>query len=79
MVLFLKHPEARAPLSSVMANRGHYSNDMMRDNGVNVVSLFYLVCDLMRDWRHPPGYQKASAPHVRCALMLKDWRALTVV
>lgn len=23
--------------------------------GVNVVSLFAIICDLMRDWRHTPG------------------------
>ena len=34
------------------------SNDMMRDAGVNVVSLFYIVCDLMRDWRNTPGADK---------------------
>jgi hypothetical protein len=27
---------------------------MMRA-GVNVVSLFAIICDLMRDWRHTPG------------------------
>jgi hypothetical protein len=31
------------------------SNDQMRAAGVQVVSLFALVCDLMRDWRNTPG------------------------
>ncbi|KAK4076631.1 uncharacterized protein Triagg1_4234 [Trichoderma aggressivum f. europaeum] len=31
------------------------SNDRMRHAGVQVVSLFSLVCDLMRDWRNVPG------------------------
>ncbi|MCJ1328815.1 hypothetical protein MMC10_005492 [Thelotrema lepadinum] len=31
------------------------SNDIMRQAGVKVVSLFYIVCDLMRDWRNTPG------------------------
>ncbi|KAK4123147.1 Isochorismatase hydrolase [Parathielavia appendiculata] len=31
------------------------SNDQMMRAGVNVVSLFAIVCDLMRDWRHTPG------------------------
>ena len=31
------------------------SNQRMVDAGVNVVSLFSIVCDLMRDWRNVPG------------------------
>ncbi|KAL7947081.1 Isochorismatase hydrolase [Trichoderma barbatum] len=31
------------------------SNDRMRHAGVQVVSLFSIVCDLMRDWRNAPG------------------------
>ncbi|KAK0615505.1 Uncharacterized protein DIS24_g11749 [Lasiodiplodia hormozganensis] len=31
------------------------SNDRMRDAGVHLVSLFAIVCDLMRDWRNTPG------------------------
>ncbi|KAM0194654.1 hypothetical protein ACHAPI_006950 [Fusarium lateritium] len=31
------------------------SNDRMRDAGVQVVSLFSIVCELMRDWRNKPG------------------------
>ena len=31
------------------------SNDRMRDAGVQVVSFFSIVCDLMRDWRSTPG------------------------
>ncbi|KAL6787191.1 Isochorismatase hydrolase [Trichoderma camerunense] len=31
------------------------SNDRMRHAGVQVVSLFSIVCDLMRDWRNVPG------------------------
>ncbi|KAK6335263.1 hypothetical protein TWF718_010697 [Orbilia javanica] len=31
------------------------SNDQMRHAGVNVVSLFYIVCDLMKNWNFNPG------------------------
>ncbi|KAH7174026.1 Isochorismatase-like protein [Fusarium flagelliforme] len=31
------------------------SNDRMRDAGVQVVSLFAIICELMRDWRNTPG------------------------
>ncbi|KAK4239851.1 Isochorismatase-like protein [Achaetomium macrosporum] len=31
------------------------SNDQLVRAGVNVVSLFAIVCDLMRDWRSSPG------------------------
>jgi len=31
------------------------SNDRMARAGVQVVSLFSIVCDLMRDWRATPG------------------------
>ncbi|KUI59201.1 Uncharacterized protein YcaC [Cytospora mali] len=31
------------------------SNDRMTAAGVHVVSLFSIVCDLMRDWRNTPG------------------------
>lgn len=31
------------------------ANDQMRAAGVQVVSLFSIVCDLMRDWRNTPG------------------------
>jgi hypothetical protein len=31
------------------------SNSRMMQAGVNVVSLFSIVCDLMRDWRATPG------------------------
>ncbi|KAL1621641.1 hypothetical protein SLS56_009111 [Neofusicoccum ribis] len=31
------------------------SNGRMRDAGVQLVSLFSIVCDLMRDWRNTPG------------------------
>lgn len=31
------------------------SNDRMRAAGVNVVSYFDIVCELMRDWRDTPG------------------------
>lgn len=31
------------------------SNDQLMRAGVNVVSMFAIVCDLMRDWRHTPG------------------------
>jgi hypothetical protein len=31
------------------------SNDRMRDAGVQVVSLFSIICELMRDWRNTPG------------------------
>lgn len=35
------------------------SNDRMRDAGVQLVSLFSIVCDLMRDWRNTPGAKEA--------------------
>lgn len=31
------------------------SNLRMQTAGVNMVSLFSIVCDLMRDWRNTPG------------------------
>ncbi|KAH8658418.1 isochorismatase [Xylariales sp. PMI_506] len=31
------------------------ANDRMRDAGVNVVSYFDIICELMRDWRNTPG------------------------
>jgi hypothetical protein len=31
------------------------SNDRMANAGVQLVSLFSIVCDLMRDWRNTPG------------------------
>ena len=31
------------------------SNDRMRDAGVQVLSLFAIMCELMRDWRNTPG------------------------
>ncbi|KAI1496911.1 Isochorismatase hydrolase [Biscogniauxia marginata] len=31
------------------------ANDRMRDAGVQVVSYFAIVCELMRDWRNTPG------------------------
>jgi hypothetical protein len=31
------------------------SNDRMATAGVQLVSLFSIVCDLMRDWRNTPG------------------------
>lgn len=31
------------------------SNDRMARAGVQLVSLFSIVCDLMRDWRNSPG------------------------
>lgn len=31
------------------------ANDQMRNAGVQIVSLFSIVCDLMRDWRGTPG------------------------
>jgi hypothetical protein len=31
------------------------SNDRMQAAGVQMVSLFSIVCDLMRDWRNTPG------------------------
>ncbi|KAF3939490.1 hypothetical protein ABW19_dt0206828 [Dactylella cylindrospora] len=31
------------------------SNDQMRAAGVNIVSLFYIVCDLMKNWNFTPG------------------------
>jgi hypothetical protein len=40
------------------------ANDRMREAGVNVVSLFYIVCDLMRDWRNTPGSAEVRS-HIR--------------
>ncbi|TFK35412.1 Isochorismatase hydrolase [Crucibulum laeve] len=31
------------------------ANERMRAAGVNVVSMFAIMCDLMRDWRNAPG------------------------
>lgn len=31
------------------------SNDRMREAGVNVISYFHIICELMRDWRNTPG------------------------
>jgi hypothetical protein len=31
------------------------ANDQMRAAGVQVVSTFAIICDLMRDWRNTPG------------------------
>ena len=31
------------------------ANDRMRAAGVNVLSAFAVVCELMRDWRNTPG------------------------
>jgi hypothetical protein len=31
------------------------ANDRMRFAGVNVISFFHIVCELMRDWRNTPG------------------------
>ncbi|KAK6542161.1 hypothetical protein TWF694_007926 [Orbilia ellipsospora] len=31
------------------------SNDQMRYAGVNVVSMFYIICDLMKNWNNTPG------------------------
>ncbi|TIA29356.1 Isochorismatase hydrolase [Aureobasidium pullulans] len=31
------------------------ANDRMRQSGVNIVSLFYIVCDLMKNWGYQPG------------------------
>lgn len=35
------------------------ANDQMRNAGVQIVSLFAIVCDLMRDWRNTPGAAEA--------------------
>ncbi|ORY59063.1 isochorismatase [Pseudomassariella vexata] len=34
------------------------SNDRMRAAGVNVISYFHIVCELMRDWRNTPGAEQ---------------------
>ncbi|PPR03074.1 hypothetical protein CVT24_012387 [Panaeolus cyanescens] len=36
------------------------ANDRMRAAGVNVMSTFAVAADLMRDWRHTPGYPELS-------------------
>ena len=35
------------------------SNDRMARAGVQIVSLFAILCDLMRDWRNTPGAAEA--------------------
>ncbi|KXN87302.1 hypothetical protein AN958_08966 [Leucoagaricus sp. SymC.cos] len=32
-----------------------HANERMRSAGIHVYSMFAIVCDLMRDWRHSPG------------------------
>jgi hypothetical protein len=32
-----------------------HANHRMRDAGVQIVSYFAIVCELMRDWRNKPG------------------------
>lgn len=32
----------------------------MRQAGVNIVSLFYIVCDLMKNWTFEPGITTVS-------------------
>ncbi|KAI0404479.1 Isochorismatase hydrolase [Xylaria palmicola] len=32
-----------------------HANNRMRDAGVQIVSYFAIVCELMRDWRNTPG------------------------
>lgn len=31
------------------------ANDRMREAGVQVLSMFAVACELMRDWRNTPG------------------------
>lgn len=31
------------------------ANERMRSAGVNILSYFAIVCELMRDWRNVPG------------------------
>ncbi|EEB90999.1 hypothetical protein MPER_10718 [Moniliophthora perniciosa FA553] len=39
---------------------GDAANDRMRAAGVNVLSVFAIAADLMRDWRQTPGYPELS-------------------
>ena len=34
---------------------GQDANDRMRAAGVQVLSMFAVACELMRDWRNTPG------------------------
>ena len=34
---------------------GNDANDRMRAAGVQVLSMFAVACELMRDWRNTPG------------------------
>ncbi|KAK7049951.1 hypothetical protein VNI00_005381 [Paramarasmius palmivorus] len=36
------------------------ANDRMRAAGVNVMSMYAVAIDLMRDWRHTPGYPELT-------------------
>lgn len=31
------------------------ANERMRSAGIHVYSMFAIVCDLMRNWKHKPG------------------------
>ena len=34
---------------------GQDANDRMRASGIQVLSMFAVACELMRDWRNTPG------------------------
>jgi len=52
------------------------SNDRMARAGVQVVSLFSIVCDLMRDWRNTPG-AKELIPWLNVYYPVWGWLART--
>ncbi|KPM37099.1 hypothetical protein AK830_g9473 [Neonectria ditissima] len=52
------------------------SNDRMAQAGVQIVSLFSIVCDLMRDWRDTPG-AKELIPWLNQYYPVWGWLART--
>lgn len=47
---------ANADASGAMSKQSaDDANDRMRGAGVHIVSLFAVLCELMRDWRNTPG------------------------
>ncbi|KAI5466590.1 Isochorismatase-like protein [Mariannaea sp. PMI_226] len=52
------------------------SNDRMARAGVQIVSLFSIVCDLMRDWRNTPG-AKELIPWLNVYYPVWGWLART--
>lgn len=44
------------------------ANDRMRAAGVQVLSLFAIACELMRDWRNTPGAKEMLPYFDRCVV-----------